>query len=183
MLKRFLKCKLIAMSLVLSVLFGCVTVNANEITVQRKDQENVYSGKVIDIQYFIVHGDKMIISDSPINSGILTQQSNNSISGKISYYYKGLDSQKRPKYNVTATITSSNLAIKSSNLKTKPEGVNDYIDHKANHAGKVAVNSHTYVYTSKNPPLNAYCEVKLYVTDSENVQTYIGYTKLKNAIS
>lgn len=49
-----------------------------------------------------------------------------------------------------------------------------------NHTGRVAVNSRSYVYTS-NPPSNPYCEAQLWVTDSEDFETYIGYTRLTNA--
>lgn len=46
---------------------------------------------------------------------------------------------------------------------------------------KIEVNTRSYIYT-KNPPVNPYCEVKLYVTDSEDFEIYIGYTKLKDAM-
>ena len=178
-MKKFIKSKIILLALTLAMIIGNGSVYAQ--------QNSVLNGSVnhalIDIQYFTVQDGEVIISDTPINSTISTQQSNNLMAGTITYYYRGLDSKRRPMYNVTATNTSSNLSIKSSNLKTRAQGVKDYSSHNVNHYGKVAVNSYTYVYTSKNPPSNAYCEVKLYVTDSENFQTYIGYTKLKNAIS
>ena len=54
--------------------------------------------------------------------------------------------------------------------------------HEVNHyTGKVAVNTRSYIYTN-NPPANPYCEVKLYVTDSEDFEIYIGYTKLQDAM-
>ncbi len=45
----------------------------------------------------------------------------------------------------------------------------------------MAVNTRSYIYTN-NPPANPYCEVKLYVTDSEGFEIYIGYTKLQDAM-
>ena len=88
----------------------------------------------------------------------------------------------RPGYTVEATMISSNLNISSSNLMTKAEGVSDWHENEVNHyTGKVAVNTRSYIYTN-NPPANPYCEVKLYVTDSEDFEIYIGYTKLQDAM-
>lgn len=55
---------------------------------------------------------------------------------------------------------------------TKAEGVSDWHENEVNHyTGKVAVNTRSYIYTN-NPPANPYCEVKLYVTDSEGFEIY-----------
>ena len=121
-------------------------------------------------------------ASSGIDSSVTTYQSDNVITGSINYYYDGMDSQNRPGYTVEATMISSNLNISSSNLMTKAEGVSDWHENEVNHyTGKVAVNTRSYIYTN-NPPANPYCEVKLYVTDSEDFEIYIGYTKLQDAM-
>ena len=50
-----------------------------------------------------------------------------------------------------------------------------------NYIKRATVNTRSYIYTN-NPPANPYCEVKLYVTDSEDFEIYIGYTKLQDAM-
>lgn len=163
---------------------GNVPVHAQTINVQTASvgSANMKNAQLVDQVYFSVDGNDIVFSDKPRELSTFSQ-SNNVMSGTIKYYYNGLDSKKRPQYSVVATILSSNLTIKSSILKTKAEGVSSWHSNDVkNYTGKTAVNKRSYVYT-KNPPKNPYCEVKLYVTDSENFQTYIGYTKLTNAIS
>lgn len=92
----------------------------------------------------------------------------------------GVNSQGRPGYTVTATIYSSNLSIKSSRLMTRAENVSSWNTNSENHSSRVAVNSRLYVYTS-NVPANPYCDARLWVTDSEAFETYIGATRLTNA--
>ena len=50
-----------------------------------------------------------------------------------------------------------------------------------NYIKRATVNTRSYIYTN-NPPANPYCEVKMYVTDSEDFEIYIGYTKLQDAM-
>lgn len=102
------------------------------------------------------------------------------MTGSIDYYNDGIDNQGRPGYTITATIYSTNLNIKSSRLMTRAENVSSWNTNNRNHTGRVAVNSRSFVYTS-NPPSNPYCEARLWVTDSEDFETYIGYTRLTNA--
>ena len=83
---------------------------------------------------------------------------------------------------VKQKIFTQTRIFSSSNLMTKAEGVSDWHENEVNHyTGKVAVNTRSYIYTN-NPPANPYCEVKLYVTDSEGFEIYIGYTKLRDAM-
>lgn len=172
----------------ISLFLGSITVSAaenqgtsvEEVEVQAQDAAS--ERVLVDVVYFQVCGEEVIFSDEPIDNSVATYQSDNLITGAINYYYDGLDSQNRPGYTVEATMISSNLNISSSNLMTKAEGVSDWHENDVNHyTGKVAVNTRSYIYTS-NPPTNPYCEVKLYVTDSEDFEIYIGYTKLKDAM-
>lgn len=172
----------------LSLFFGSITVSAAEnqgVAIEKIEvqEQNVASEReLVDVVYFQVSGGEVILSDEPIDDSVATYQSDNLITGAINYYYDGLDSKNRPGYTVEATMISSNLNISSSNLMTRAEGVSEWHENEVNHyTGKVAVNTRSYIYT-KNPPVNPYCEVKLYVTDSEDFEIYIGYTKLKDAM-
>lgn len=170
-------------SVMMSILFiGSMTVYAAETETVEVQERSISEQELLDVVYFKVINGETIMSDVPFDENVLTYQSNNVITGAINYYYDGLDSWNRPQYSVVATMVSTNLNIKSSNLMTKAQGVSDWHENDVNHyTGKVAVNTRSYVYTS-NPPSNPYCEVKLYVTDSEDYEIYIGYTKLKDAI-
>ena len=156
----------IVLMMAISLLLGSVTAYAAEnqepaIEEVELQAQNASSGReLVDVIYFQVSGEEVTIN----------------------YYYDGMDSQNRPGYTVEATMISSNLNISSSNLMTKAEGVSDWHENEVNHyTGKVAVNTRSYIYTN-NPPANPYCEVKLYVTDSEDFEIYIGYTKLQDAM-
>ncbi len=178
----------IVLMMAISLLLGSVTAYAAEnqepaIEEVELQAQNASSGReLVDVIYFQVSGEEVTFSDEPIDSSVTTYQSDNVITGSINYYYDGMDSQNRPGYTVEATMISSNLNISSSNLMTKAEGVSDWHENEVNHyTGKVAVNTRSYIYTN-NPPANPYCEVKLYVTDSEDFEIYIGYTKLQGAM-
>ena len=163
----------IVLMMAISLLLGSVTAYAAEnqepaIEEVELQAQNASSGReLVDVIYFQVSGEEVTFSDEPIDSSVTTYQSDNVITGSINYYYDGMDSQNRPGY---------------SNLMTKAEGVSDWHENEVNHyTGKVAVNTRSYIYTN-NPPANPYCEVKLYVTDSEDFEIYIGYTKLQDAM-
>ncbi|WP_024345311.1 hypothetical protein [Lacrimispora indolis] len=138
------------------------------------------SRELIDTVYFKSENGNTIMSDTPFETQATRAQSNNVMTGSIDYYNDGIDNQGRPGYTVTATIYSTNLNIKSSRLMTRAENVSSWNTNNRNHTGRVAVNSRSFVYTS-NPPSNPYCEARLWVTDSEDFETYIGYTRLTNA--
>ena len=149
----------IVLMMAISLLLGSVTAYAAEnqepaIEEVELQAQNASSGReLVDVIYFQVSGEEVTFSDEPIDSSVTTYQSDNVITGSINYYYDGMDSQNRPGY-----------------------------ENEVNHyTGKVAVNTRSYIYTN-NPPANPYCEVKLYVTDSEDFEIYIGYTKLQDAM-
>ena len=170
----------IVLMMAISLLLGSVTAYAAEnqepaIEEVELQAQNASSGReLVDVIYFQVSGEEVTFSDEPIDSSVTTYQSDNVITGSINYCCFNCISG--------STMISSNLNISSSNLMTKAEGVSDWHENEVNHyTGKVAVNTRSYIYTN-NPPANPYCEVKLYVTDSEDFEIYIGYTKLQDAM-
>lgn len=169
------------------MLFGSLTAFASEnqattetVTIETVSYDANKERELVDVVYFQSKNGNTVFSDVPFEAVEERSQSNNVMSGSIQYFYDGLDNQGRPGYTVTATIYSSNLNIKSSRLMTRAQNVSSWNTNNRNHSGRVAVNSRSYVYTS-NPPANPYCDARLWVTDSEDFETYIGDTRLTNA--
>lgn len=185
-IKRIL-CSMVVMATML-LAFGSTTAFAanndaetENVSVEMVPYDANASRELIDTVYFRSENGNTVMSETPFGSEEARAQSNNVMTGSIDYYNDGVDSQGRPGYTVTATIYSSNLNIKSSRLMTRAENVSSWNTNSRSHSGRVAVNSRSFVYTS-NPPANPYCEARLWVTDSENFETYIGYTRLTNAM-
>lgn len=184
-IKKLIASAVITVSAILT--FGSMTAFASDFvseTEEARAEEVPYSADVdrelIDVVYFKSEAGNTVMSDVPFSDNEIRGQSNNIMTGTIEYFNDGVNSQGRPGYTVTATIYSSNLNIKSSRLMTKAENVSSWNTSRKNHSGRIAVNSRSFVYTS-NPPVNPYCEARLWVTDSEDFETYIGYTRLTNA--
>ncbi|WP_314723520.1 hypothetical protein [Enterocloster bolteae] len=179
---------LIAAATVLSfgniIAFGAETqASAETVAVEVVPYSADTNHELVDIIYFRSEDGNTVMSDTPFEVGESEEtraQSNNVMTGSIEYFNDGVNSQGRPGYTVTATIYSSNLNIKSSRLMTRAENVSSWNTNSKNHSGRIAVNSRSYVYTS-NAPANPYCDARLWVTDSEDFETYIGATRLTNA--
>lgn len=142
---------------------------------------NSQSSELLDKSYFYCDGTDSFFSETPIQES-LVGSSNNVITGTLEYFYDGLDSQNRPQYTVTATIVSSPLTLKSSRMKTMAEGTSSWHTNEEDHSGHTGKNTRSYVYT-KNPPTNPYCKVRLWATDSEDFELYIGEDTLYDAKS
>lgn len=134
---------------------------------------------LLDSSTFVVKSDGTVVYDDvQTNSTRLSDV----VTGSMSYYYLGKDSQNRPKYQMVMSIVSE-TNLKSSVLSTKAEGVSDWHDNSATHSGKTGTNTRTYVYTTENPPSNPYCYAKATITISDGTTYRIPSKKYTDPIS
>lgn len=153
-----------------------VTETVTDAEINMLAEENAI---LLDSSTFVVKADGTVVYDEVQTS---SARLSDVVTGTMSYYYLGKDSQNRPEYQMVMSIVSE-TNLKSSVLSTKAEGVSDWHDNSATHSGKTGTNTRTYVYTSANPPSNPYCYAKATITISDGTTYRIPSKKYTDPIS